>query len=360
MNQNPKHKRTKRQHLITRWYLEKFADKGKVWVVDFHSDCPPYKTNTINTMCVSDFYTVSTETNKQDDTLERTFSDIEAEVKPIVDRLLTQMAIPSGRDQEKLAGFLACLYLRGPRFRQMYLELYESYHKLRQTLQFSKDAIFERFFQDYLKKHPETTLTKEMSRELLDKTVVEGYMNRESYIMAFLRELPIVETLFGKMSLNLLWADPSKSPRFVTGDFPFVFQDTLNMKYGMPVNGGLLNKYARIFVPISSLACLMLDHRGRNEVYAISSKEFIPEINSQLALEVSRYIISSSKNIYWFKRNRIHCSGDELHDEFYPMKLEQPIMVMDSEYCKQALPARRSWNKLKGDKPPEDMRGKHD
>ncbi len=352
-------KRAKRQHVITRWYLEKFANKGKVWVIDFHSDCPPYRTNTINAICISDFYTVSTKTNEQDDILERNFSYIEAKVKPIVDRLLTQMTIPSGKDKEKLAGFLACLYLRGPRFRQIYLELYESYHKLIQTLEFSDEAVFDRFFQNHLKEHPETTLTKELARKVLDESVVEGYINRESYMKAFLRELRIVETLFGKMSIKLLWADPSNRPRFVTGDFPFVLQDTSNMKYGMPANGGLLNKYARIYVPISPLVCLMLEHQGGNEIYRISSREFIPEINSQLALEVSRYIISTSKDIYWFKRNRIHCSADELHDEFYPMKLEQPIMIMDSPYCKQAPIARRSWNKLKGDKPSEAMRDKY-
>lgn len=352
-------KRAKRQHIITQWYIEKFAKEGKVWVIDFHTDRPPYRTGTINTICISDFYTANTKTNEHDDIIEHIFSSVESEVKPIVDRLLTKMVIPLGKEKEKLAGFLSCLYLRGPRFRQMYLEFYESYHKHIQMFEFSNEEKFNNFFQKHIKKHPGTKLTKELARKALDDIMVEGYISRETYIKALLRELRIVETLFRKMSFKILWADPSNKQRFVTGDFPFVFQDKSNMKYGMPINGGLLNKYARIYVPISPLVCLMLEHEGENEIYSINSREFIPEINSQLALEVSRFIISTTRDIYWFKKNRIHCSADELHDEFYPMKLEQPILVMDSPYCKHTHIPRRSWNKLKGDRPPVSKRDKY-
>lgn len=352
MNQCTKKKRTKRQHIISRLYLKNFSVDEKVWVIDFHSDLEPYRTNIVNALCISNFYTISTKDNEKDDLFEKNFSRVETEVKPILDRLLKEKMIPEGRDKEKLVGYLACLFLIGPRFRQICLEFYESYHKLLQTLEFSKEAVFDKFWQEHLRNNAETTLTKDLARKFLDESVVEGYINRESYIMAFLRELQIVEPLFGKMSIKVLWGNPSVRPRFITGDFPFVFQDKSNMKYGMPAYGGLLNKNARIYIPLSPLVCLMLEYERENAIYSITSREFIPEMNSQLALAVSRYVISGSEEIYWFKNNKIRTSADELHSEFYPRKLEEPIIIIDSPSYKKTTIARRSWNKLKGDKPP--------
>lgn len=71
MNQCAKEKRTKRQHIISKLYLKNFSVDEKVWVIDFHSDLEPYRTNIVNALCISDFYTISTQDNEKDDLFEK-------------------------------------------------------------------------------------------------------------------------------------------------------------------------------------------------------------------------------------------------------------------------------------------------
>ncbi|MCJ7675339.1 MAG: DUF4238 domain-containing protein [Sedimentisphaerales bacterium] len=353
MNQCPKKKRSKRQHIISRLYLKNFSVDEKVWVIDFHSDREPYITNVTNVLCVSDFFTVRTKENPKDDIFEKNFSRIETEVKPILDNLLEKMVIPEGKDKEKLAGYLACLFLMGPRTRQVQLELYESAANWFSKFYLSKEDNFDKLYKEHKAKHPESKITEELARKITNSMYVEVNIPREEYIKNFFAALAIIEPLFNKMVLKILWADPLLRQRFVTGDFPFVIYDKSNNQYGMPKNWGLFNKNVEIFIPISPLVCFLLEFEGESMIDAIRSRDFIPLINSQLACAVSRYIISSSKEIFWFKKGKIYSSVDKLHKEFYHRKLKEPMGRISPS---QTIVARRNWNKLKGDKPTEAKR----
>lgn len=352
-------KRVKRQHVaLPKFCLRYFAVDEKVWVVDFHLDVAPYCTNIINALCISDFYTVATEENERDDRLEINFSRVEGEAKPILDRLLKEMVIPEGGDKEKLAGFLACLWLRGPRERQLQLEFYESTAKHVDRFYWSDPARFDEFWRQFKAKNPDSTITKELARKRADERIVEGFLTPEAYVQRFLRALPTQERLFRNMSFSVLWADPLSMPRFITGDFPFVVEDKCSGECGIPTNGGLLNRNVIIYVPVTPLVCLVLEHGGQPGIYPVPSGNLIPILNFKLALAASRYVVSSSERICWFKKKRIHTSADELHRELYPRKLQEPL-IRDAASPDETVVARRSWNKLRGDKRIEDERHEH-
>lgn len=347
-------KRSRRHHIIPQFYLQHFARGGKLWVTDFHSDLAPYQTGAVNALCIKDFYTVSTQTQEEDDTIEQFLSKIESAVKPVVERLLNDMTVPEGKDKENLAVFLATLFLRGPHARQVQLELYEGMVKLFQDQYFANENAFEEEWERFRTMCPKIKLTREEFRDLLDGLVVEGYMTRESYAGQFLRALPRQVALFNHMTFSVWLADPSSRARFVTGDFPFVFQDKSDGSFGMPVNGGLLNKNIRVYVPLSPLTCLILDHGGESATWPTFEKTLIPITNSQIALSATRYVVSQSNELYWYKNREIYRSAETLHREFYPAKLKQPSIQMSGGESPEVT-ARGNWNKLKGDTPPDGM-----
>ena len=355
MTMRDQRRRTKRQHIVPQFYLQHFADDGKIWVIDFQSEVGPYQTNTANALCIKDFYTVSTKTEEQDDTVERYLSKIEGAAKPIIERLLKDMVIPEGRDKETLAVFLAALFLRGPHARQVQLELYEGMAKAFSDFYSSDEAAFERQWEDFVTRHPETSLTKEEARSVLDDSVVEGFMTRESYVASFLRAFPKQAALFSHMVFKVWWADPSAPARFITGDFPFVFEDKSNRTFGMPINGGLLNKNVRVYIQLSPLTCLILEHGGENAIYPVRQSTWIPITNSQVSLSATRYVISCSNQVYWYKDKQIHRSAEDLHKEFYPAKLRQPAIELMPFGRSREVTARSNWNKLKGDTRPHGM-----
>jgi hypothetical protein len=352
--ENPR-KRSRRHHIVPQFYLQHFARGGRVWVIDFQSDIAPYQTGAANALCIKDFYTVSTQTEKEDDTIEQLLSRIESAAKPVVERLLSDMALPEGRDKENLAVFLATLFLRGPHARQVQLELYEGMVKLFSDHYFANEDVFEEEWERFRVMCPKVKLTREEFQHFLDAIVVKGYMTRESYVELFVRTLPRQAALFNHMTLSVWWADPSSPARFVTGDFPFVFEDKSDRSFGIPLNGGLFNKNVRIYVPLSPLTCLILEHGGESAIWPIREGTLIPITNSQVALSSTRYVVSQSSELYWYKNRETHRSAEALHREFYPAKLNQPAIELMSVGESRTVTARSDWNKLKGDTPPDQM-----
>ena len=57
MQEKPKQKPPKRQHVIPKCYLKRFAEQDMAWVIDTESDSKPHKTGLDNMLCIKDFYT---------------------------------------------------------------------------------------------------------------------------------------------------------------------------------------------------------------------------------------------------------------------------------------------------------------
>lgn len=338
--------RTKRQHIIPRFYLKNFSEKEKAWVIDFHLNKKPYKTTLDNILCMSDFYTITTKDNPQDDIVEQKFSQVEGDAKPVLDKIINNMELPQKQDKEKLAVFLASLYVRTPLLRQMQLEMYESLIKCFMERHISSKDIY----QEYVSK-VENPIDEATAKRLWDERDIEGCISREGYIRMMLELWPTITAVFSHMTWSTHLADPLKPERFITGDFPFIIENKENRKFEFP-QYLFANKYIKLYLPLSSLTCLTMEYDSKQAFNAVISPTFIPIINSQIAVHSQRYVVSKTKNISWYKAGHVYNSADLLHKEFHPNKLNQPISEITNMQGRfEKAKPRPLWNKLKGDKP---------
>ena len=106
-----KQKRTKKQHILPRSYLVRFADKEQVWVHNFQHKTS-YINNIDDTACIDDFYTVQTIDKQKDDCIEKALANIEGLGNPIIDKMINEMYIPKDKEKALFANYLAIMYAR--------------------------------------------------------------------------------------------------------------------------------------------------------------------------------------------------------------------------------------------------------
>lgn len=339
--QNP----PKRQHVIPKCYLKRFADQDKAWVIDLDSDSLPYRTNLNNMLCVKDFYTTNGPQDEKSYDLEDWLCRGETQAEPVLSRLLDQMKIPQKDDKSNLAFFLATLYLRGPFFRRLQLELYESTLTWFRDFYYSEDKHFDEVYNSYKSKHGPNALDREFARKVLNESKIKGYIATEGYIATMFHSLPRLTAIFNNMDITVWWGNPSEKMRFITGDFPFVFEDKSIEIFTWPTYG-LMDKRVRIYIPISPLVCIILEYNGLETVLPITNTYFIPIVNSQLGISMSRYIVSRNQDLYWFKGRKTYSSINEFHNEFKAAKKDQPLVRVNGGEIE--VTPRPAWGKLKG------------
>ncbi len=343
---NTNQKPPKRQHVIPECYLKRFAEQNKAWVTDLESDSKPYKTGIDNILCVKDFYTIDSPKEEKSYAVEQWLSKGETKAEPFLSQLLDQMKIPEGNDKTDLSVFLATLYLRGPWYRRLQLELYESSIKWFSNVYFSNDENFENLYNHYVSKHGPNAIDKQLAKKVQKEAKVEGNIATEGYVASMLSSLPMIAAIFNNMDVTVWWGNVSDNMRFVTGDFPFVFEDKSTGSFTWPTYG-LMDKRVRIYFPVSSLVCITLEYSGVKGVFPITHPTFIPILNSQLGISTSRYIVSRTQDVCWFKQNKISFSINDFHREFRAAKKDQPLVkVNDGEI---EVTPRPAWGKLKGD-----------
>lgn len=328
----------KRQHIIPVSYLRNFAVDDTVSVIDLHEE-KSYQSNVNNILCVSNFYSISTLEQGQEDIVEQFLSTIESRAKPVIESIRNEMRIPEGSERQTLNQFLASLHLRGPHMRQGILEVYES------TFQWAKDFIVSdtNLMAPMIEKAGEYGLPKKEAREILRRSKVTAKLPREQYIALFMDLLPRISFILGKMSMCIFIIPSSSSYRFITCDHPFA------MEYASP---NPLPQYGRafadrdlfIFVPISPLTCLVLGYDLEPKVVPALRGRSIAGINASLIIATSRYVISHSKDFAWLRPNRtISRSTQELFELFSDDKRNRPHIKTGSK-----VTAHSDWNILQG------------
>lgn len=340
-------KRAKRQHILPRSYLHRFAEDNNIWVVDLHNKTI-FRTSIENALCIRYFYTVQTVENPQDDVIEKFLSAIESDVKPIIDRMLNEMIFPQGPDREILDIFVASLHLRGPHMRQTILEIHESGMRIFAQSIMSNEKTFSAMMNQAEKGiGKKLDLTYEQAKEVYENSQISADIPRTYYVKNFLEFLPIIAVVLNKMTLRILFANPSGQDRFITGDHPFGIE--FKTENPTPFLGrGLLDKDIRIFVPLSPLTCLALEYDVCPTVIPLLYPKDIAVINTIITLASSRYVISRSDEITWLKPDRsISRCSSELMNNLSALKKEQPHVEINLGGKFKVVP-RSDWNVLKG------------
>ena len=112
-----------RHHTVPRFYLDRFADNGRLWVRDRAADLAPGTGSArhVRDMGVKDFYTSLTVDDVLDSRLEQVLSLVEAQGAAVLARLLNPFRLPgplTADEEVHLSQFLSFQVVRGQRWRR--------------------------------------------------------------------------------------------------------------------------------------------------------------------------------------------------------------------------------------------------
>ncbi len=112
-----------RHHTVPRFYLDRFADNGRLWVRDRAADLAPGTGSArhVRDMGVKDFYTSLTVDEVLDSRLEQVLSLVEAQGAAVLARLLNPFRLPgplTADEEVHLSQFLSFQVVRGQRWRR--------------------------------------------------------------------------------------------------------------------------------------------------------------------------------------------------------------------------------------------------
>lgn len=320
--EDTKTQRTKRQHILPRSYLARFANEDQVWVHNFHQQ-KSYVNNITDAACITDFYTVKTIEEEKDDSVEANLlAPIEAIGNPIIQNMLDKMHIPEGHEKALLSNYLAITYARGTWFRQIMLETYEHFaNDLIEKLT-TNEQFFNRTMEEFRKETGiSEELTFEQAKEVHAHSETSMHIPRTYYVREMMLYAAPMVDVFYHMNFNLIYAPPIPKAKFITSDKPIA-----------PMTHGPLGKYekwiedpeALLYFPLSSRTCLMLDFKKEPRVLS-AKKTNVASVNGLIASECVQISLSEEQDFIWLRKNgTISDSVDELFDLLSEDKKTQP------------------------------------
>jgi len=108
--------KARKQHYVPVSYLYRFASKQEVFVVDIVKQ-NTFRTSPQNVAHIRDFYSGEGEGIVDENVVEGYFSQVEGQVKPVVDSWIKTMRLPVKGDWNLVSEFIAGMHLRVPRLR---------------------------------------------------------------------------------------------------------------------------------------------------------------------------------------------------------------------------------------------------
>jgi len=317
-------KRTRKQHILPVSYLNRFSTDSQIWVHNFDKKTS-YVSNTRDTACIADFYTVQTTNQDKDDVVESDLlSKIEGIGNPIIDSIINRMCLPKDQEKALFANYLAIMYTRSFWLRQLLLEVHE--HLAQGCLkQLTEDEqFFIKTMEDYKReKCKDFDLTFEQAKQVAEGCDISVDIARTHFVKEMMLSASKFVDIFSHMNLNLIYASPKGGHKFITADRPIA-----------PTTPGPCNVYkrwiddpnAQLYFPLSSLSCLMIDF-GPQPLILTATKSRIASINRLIADECLYLAASQEKHFIWQRDNQtISDSPEELFHLLSDNKKTQPLL----------------------------------
>ncbi len=314
--------RTKRQHILPRSYLARFADKEQVWVHNFHQR-QSYVNNITDAACIADFYTVKTTEEDKDDIVEANLlAPIEAIGNPIIQKMIDKMYIPTGHEKALFSNYLAIMYARGMWFRQILLEVHEHFANVLVEKLVTDEKLFNQTMEGLRKETGiDEDMTFEQAKEVYANSDTSMKISRTYYVKEMMLYAAPLVNLFYHMNFNLIYIPPLSKAKFITSDKPIAVMTHSPL--------GKYDKWpedpeALLYFPLSSHTCLMLDFKKESKVLS-AKKSNIASINGLIANECVQISLSKEQSFIWLRKNKtISGSVDELFDLLSEDKKTQP------------------------------------
>ena len=228
--------RTKRQHVVPRFYLNRFCDDaGMIWT--YSAGKEPIARKPEDTAIETNFYSPIVKDEKRFDGAEETLAKIEAAAAPLWEELMSGKVM-QGEAQENFAIFLASQYLRSPVAIGAGAQV--AGHMVNHCLQM------------HLASEPETDGTKSVA----GKEIRETFKDPSNYKIEVLREAGLM-MLVGIESLacvimNMTWTvGRSVEQHLITSDSPITRISDLRTHDPTYGDGAFSNKTVRVNFPLT-------------------------------------------------------------------------------------------------------------
>jgi hypothetical protein len=287
--------RTKKQHIVPRFYLSKFCDsRGSVWT--YTAKTKPIAGKPKATAVETNFYTPVGDEGERFDEVESFLSEIESAVAPLWDSLSTGK-MQSGEKRERIALFLAAQYLRSPAVVGASAEMMaHMVHHTTQVLTAYKEH-FDRSMGDFEDESGERSSPEERGK------MRQFLRNPDNYQVDVLRSagLPVLGSIgaIAQLFVNVKWVvGRSKDQHLITSDSPVTRLSSPDSYHPIYGDGAFANKTVRVHFPLSPDRMLELTWQGEE-------RERVVEIPKNQAREMNRVrAVQSERFLYGNQRDR--------------------------------------------------------
>ncbi len=275
--------RTKRQHLVPRFYLDRFCDdKGRVWTYEAHQD--PRANKPENTAIETNFYSPTDKDGEHFDDIEMMLADIEGEAAPLWEELMSGKVM-CGKARWTLAIFLAIQFLRSPMSVHAGAQLKGHLAYFIASMQLDSEM-------------------KKNSTEFAgNKAILEFLRDRSNYKIEVDRASGLGMLIGTENLANFLhemkWTvGRSRKQHLITSDSPVTrISDphTHDRIYG---DGGFANKTVRVQFPLAPDMMLELSWgEGERERIVDIPKNLARQMNSVRATQAKRFLYANQRDL---------------------------------------------------------------
>ncbi|MGR3723047.1 DUF4238 domain-containing protein [Abyssibius alkaniclasticus] len=286
--------RTKKQHIVPRFYLNKFCDPdGLVWT--YSGGGKPRGDKPETTAVETNFYSPIGADGERFDGAEMLLAEIEGNAAPLWDNLCAGKVLV-GEEREHIALFLAAQYLRSPATVRAGAEMMASLaHHTAQFIAADKGA-HDQSVDSY-----EAETGKIISPEEREK-MREFMSDPSNFSINVLRSagLPMLGAMgdLANILLNMKWVvGRSKDQHLVTSDSPVT--RVSDPKTHSPVYGdsAFANKTVRVSFPLTPTRIIELTWQGKERERVVEiPKAMAREMNGNRAAQAERFVYASEND----------------------------------------------------------------
>ncbi|WP_256367857.1 DUF4238 domain-containing protein [Ruegeria sp. HKCCA6707] len=286
--------RTKKQHIVPRFYLSKFCDAdGMVWT--YSGGDKPRGDRPEATAVETNFYSPIGAEGERFDEAEKLLAQIESNAAPLWDNLCAGEVLV-GEQREHIGVFLAAQYLRSPSAIRAGAELMASLaHHTAQSIAADKET-HDRSIDSF-----EKDTGKKISPEEREK-MREFVRDPNNFSMNVLRSagLPMLTGLeqLANIFLNMKWAvGHSGEQHLITSDSPVTRISDPTTHHPVHGDGAFANRTVKVQFPLTPNRLIEMTWRGEEkEGVAEIPKALARELNGIRAAQAERFVYASEKD----------------------------------------------------------------
>ena len=299
----------KRHHYLPAFYLDGFCHEGLLCVYD--RERREYRVQQPHDTAVRRYYyAVTDEDGTRNLDIEKAFSRLESDTKPVIAKLDNREAV-TAEERDTLAHFIGFLFVRVPEFEDRVNRVYE--HVLRAATQvaFATDENGIEQLRQYAERtgepfdEAEARATAEFAR-----SGAYGFdIHRNQSLHHMLKHGPVMGRVFRQMEWLVLHPAEAKAA-FITTDKPVCV---------LPPPGYMPNFYgfgiatigAMKVVPLSQKTCLLIRDMGDALQHIDAGQDQVRRINLNVTAQCQQFVIGRHKRLVGSLVSTTHVDSTE-------------------------------------------------